>query len=84
MKKPKASNVAYQYWKGFGRLFTKPCDRGACWTNEHTGNGSNGQGHLFVWAFDTGHRSGNRILINMKGVDIERGSGRFTTDIDCY
>ena len=86
LAKPKASNVAYQYWKGHGRIYTKPCGRGAHWTNLHTGDGSNGQGHLFVWAYDTGHRSGNRILIHMKGVDAAGGpsDGKITHGVKSY
>ena len=42
-KKPANSKIAYQYWVGHKALFTKPAGyEGSHWTNEHTGDGSNG------------------------------------------
>jgi hypothetical protein len=46
--KPKRSDVAYQYWREHKALFTKPVNRGATWTNEHTKNYP-GSGNLFIW-----------------------------------
>jgi phage gp46-like protein len=46
--KPKKTNIAYQWWSDHKRLYTKPTNRGATWTNEHTNNHPEA-GHLFVW-----------------------------------
>jgi hypothetical protein len=46
--KPKKTNIAYQWWKEHKRLYTKPVNRGAFWTDENTNNNPE-CGHLFVW-----------------------------------
>ena len=47
-KKPKKSNIAYQWWKDHSKMYTKPTNRDAFWTNEHANN-MPGNCHLFVW-----------------------------------
>jgi hypothetical protein len=48
LKKPKRSDIAYQYWREHKALFTKPVNRNATWTNEHTKSNPE-SGHLFIW-----------------------------------
>ena len=72
MKKPKKSNVAYQFWKDHGRLYTKPAGRGATWTNEHT-NAHPHAGHLFVCGKKTNIEIDGRTLIRMDNVDTGGG-----------
>ena len=86
-EKPADSKIAYQYWVGHKALFTKPAGHeGSYWTNEHTGDGSNGQGHLFLWGIDTGHTQNGRTLIYMRGVDAAGGKsdGDITSGISSF
>ena len=59
---------------------------GGRWTNEYTGDGSNGLGHLFLWGHDTGHTLNGRTLIYMRGVDASggRSDGHITHGIDSF
>ena len=71
-KKPMKSNIAYQWWKDFNLLFTKPTGRQAVWTNEHTNNNPHA-GHLFVCGKKTNIEINGRTLIIMKNVDTGGG-----------
>ena len=42
MQKPQDKFTAYQWWKEHNKLYTKPATKNAVWTNEDTGDGSNG------------------------------------------
>ena len=71
-KKPKKSNVAYQWWKDVGRLYTKPTGRGAVWSNEQTKRFPHA-GHLFVCGYKTNVEIDGRTLILMRNVNTGRG-----------
>jgi hypothetical protein len=72
MKKPKKSNIAYQFWKDHKRLYTKPAGRNATWTNEHTNNCPEA-GHLFVCGRSLNYELNGRTLIRMDNVDTGGG-----------
>ena len=72
--KPKKSNIAYQWWKDDGKLYTKPTGRGAVWSNEHTKRFPHA-GHLFVCGHKTNVEIDGRTLILMRNVDTGGGPG---------
>jgi len=72
MKKPKKSNIAYQFWKGHKKLYTKPTGKGAYWTNEHTNNNPE-EGHLFVFGKSLNVELNGKTLIRMDNVDTGGG-----------
>lgn len=80
MKKPKKSNVAYQYWVDHRRLFTKPTGHGAIWTNEHALRHS-GQCHLFVCGTNMNHELNGRTLVKLDNVETTGGDGPADNDI---
>lgn len=86
MTKPKVSNVAYQYWVGHKKLFTKPTGKGATWTNEHTNNNPN-DGNLFLYGKNTGVKHNGRTLFWVDGVDAANAGaadGRIDYNVTSY
>lgn len=72
INKPKKSKIAYQWWSEHKRLYTKPTNNGATWTDEHTNNNPTA-GHLFVWGESTDFIVEGRTLIRMDNVDTGGG-----------
>lgn len=84
--KPKNSQIAYQWWIGHQRVFTKPAGRGATWTDQHTGNGKgpSPQGNLFVWGTSMGIKVNGRTLFCMKDVSISGGDAKSDHQIGTF
>jgi hypothetical protein len=72
LKKPKRSDVAYQFWREHKTLYTKPVNSFATWTNEHTKSKPE-SGHLFIWGQSTSFENNGRTLVRMKNVDTGGG-----------
>jgi len=72
LNKPKQSNIAYQWWADHKKLYTKPANRGATWTDQHTDTYPTA-GHLFVWGQSLDLEVGGRTLIRLENVDTGGG-----------
>ena len=74
--KPKGkTNIAYQYWAGHKKLYTKPAAKGAKWMDQHA-KGHPGNCNLFVWGYSTGHHANGKTLVCLNSVDVGGGDLR--------